>query len=312
MMIVLGLVVFLTYAFTSLACSAAPPMETRHQIWLSPPKPTSTTSRWFPQPIEIVDGRVMEFNAKQLTYTSTDRNDQITVSADRVLWVEPAKIPEDESTMIRLFEKGAFGQSLSQLPDVLKARPPVWRQQWLTMVSACAAHRSGRATIAFDLVQQLDRRPLPPMVIGWLPIQWTRLPIGRNDARASGIANQEAGKRINDESLLVQLVAASWMLTSPDRSLAIDKLQSLTRNRKRRDVALLAQVLLWTTKPPAEVIESESKWLAQLESLPMVMQTGPSIALQQKLRDAGQLDSANRLSWSNQMTPIHQLFPVDQ
>ncbi|WP_157593912.1 hypothetical protein [Rubripirellula obstinata] len=283
----------------SIAYAADPTENPSDQIWLSPPKPTSSTSNWYAQPIDAPRGRVIEFDATRLTYAVESSDRKVTVAADRVLWIEPSSVPEDESTMIRLFEAGEFGKSLSYLPDVLKARPPVWRQQWLTMMSACAAHRSGRAKIALDLVEQLDRRPLPPMVIAWLPIQW-------NGGLASGVANQQAGERIDDESLLVQLVAASWMLTSPDRSTAINKLQSLTRNRDRLDVARLAQVLLWTTKPPAEVIESESKWLVQLDSFPMVMQAGPSMALQRKLRASGQIDSANRLLWSNQLTPIHR------
>lgn len=300
-------------AMTPMFVSAADPPgnaatlsgDSLDQIWLAPTKPTSSTSRWYPQPIQTYQVQVIDFDAKQLTYAVTNPaaydDHNVTVAADRVLWIEPGGLPEGQSTMIRLFDDGEFGKSLSYLPDVLKARPPVWRQQWLTMMSACAAHRSGRAKIALDLVDQLDRRPLPPIVIAWLPIQW------KGGASPAAI-EEEASRRIDDDSPLVQLVAASWLLSSPERRVAVTKLLALTRNRDRPSVARLAQVLLWTTKPPTEVIESESKWLDQLDSLPMVLQAGPTIALERKLRAAGQVDSANRLLWSTQVTPIQRLL----
>ena len=219
------------------------PKRTLDQIWLAPPKPNSKTSDWYPQPVQTHQVDVIEFDAKQLTYAVMQSDDRVTVAADRVLWIEPAEVTSDQKAMIRLFETGEFGKSLSYLPEVLKTHPPVWRQQWLSMMASDSAYRSGRVKIALDLLDQLDRRPLPPMVIAWLPVQW-------NGGAATASVQEEAGNRINDQSPLVQLVAASWILSSPNRSVAISTLQRLTRNRDRPSVARLAQVLLWTTKPP--------------------------------------------------------------
>jgi hypothetical protein len=295
---------FLLVALSITGLDAAEPSgEGVDQVWLAPPQRTQTTSDWYPQAIEILAGRVIDLDAKHLQFLSTDDDSDIIVAAERVLWIEPAEVPEGQRTMIALFENGEFGKSLAHLPDVLKARPPVWRQQWLTMMSACAAQFSDRPNIALELVDQLDRRPLPPLVIAWLPIHWDGAP-------PSQAMLDEASRRIDDDSSLVQVVVASWLLSSPQRQVAIDRLRSLTQNSDRMHVARLAQVLLWTTQPPSKVIESEFKWLAQIESLPMVLQPGPSMALQRKLRTAGQLDSANRLRWSNQLTPINQRWNI--
>ena len=245
---------------------------------------------------------MIKFDAKQLQYSIVGDDRDATVAADRVLWIEPAELPEGQRAMIASFDEGEFGQSLSMLPDVLKARPAIWRQQWLTMMAACAARRSGRPKIALDLLAQLDRRSLPPMVLAWIPINW--------NGGAQPRSNQDqAIERIADPSPLVQLVAASWLLNSAKRSPAIAQLKILTQAADRPHIARLAQVLLWTTQPPSVVIESEGEWLAKLESLPMVLQTGPSMALQRKLRSSGQIESANRLLWSNQLTPVNR-FPL--
>jgi hypothetical protein len=125
-----------------------------------------------------------------------------------------------------------------------------------------------------------------------------------NRRSISNADQQVANDRIGDDSALVRLVAASWLLGTAKRSVAVDQLKSLTRLDRRPTVAKLARVLLWTTRAPPDVIQSESKWLSQLESLPMVLQVGPTLALQHKFQASGLTDSANRLRWSSELTPI--------
>lgn len=280
------------------------------QIWIAPTRQASKGSSWYPDAVRSLRGRVIDFDAKQLTLAVANQEGNTIIAADRVVWIEPSTQPSTEpsttsdsqSAMIQAFDGGRFRQSLAFLPEVLKSRPPIWRQQWLTMLAASAAKRSGRAKIALELVGQLDRRPLPPMVIAWLPIDW--LPAGGASKSNTGASQQVASDRIGDDSALVRLVAASWLLGTAKRSVAIDQLKSLTRLDQRPTVAKLAQVLLWTTMSPPDVIQSESKWQSQLESLPMVLQVGPTLALQHKFQTSGLTESANRLRWSSELTPI--------
>ena len=82
----------------------------------------------------------------------------------------------------------------------------------------------------------------------------------------------------------------------------LDKLQT----NQRPEIAQLAEAVLWRAATPPDVKRSASKWLARLDALPMVLQTGPTATLIDKLRGAGQADAANHLQWSLELTPIHQ------
>lgn len=276
-----------------LPCSAS----AADHVWLEPQRPTSTQSRWYPRAIERLSGDVRAFDGKVLRILVTGDEAETTVSAHRVLWIERDDSTDAETEAIRLYVEGDFGKSLSRLPSVLQQRPPVWRQQWISMLAACAAWKSGRSKIALELVGQLDRRPLPPLAIAWLPVAW------QNRAQPAD-AVTEAKERLSDPSAAVQLVAASWLISSPHRSQAVDALKQL-RSHPRAELARLADVLLWRTATPPQVIESSENWQRKIDALPMVLQTGPTRTMVDKLRASGQSDAAEHLQWSLDLTPIH-------
>jgi len=290
---------------------ASPRVCRSDQVWVEPPRPTSTQSNWYPRAMEIYSGTVVQFDAEQLrirldqgatqsgtTQNAAGQNDGLeeVIAASRVVWIEPAQVSELEAESLRLFASGEYSASLVKLPEILASKPPVWRQQWITMTAAVAAWKSGRSDIALELVSQLDRRPLPPLAISWLPIAWTNrpLPPGVTDA---------ASARLADPSPVVQLVAASWLLSSPQRNQALAALKQL-ESHPRKEIARFARVLSWRVATPPEVIESSRDWEKSIDSLPMVWQTGPLTLLIDKLRSANQLDDANRLRWSLELTPI--------
>jgi hypothetical protein len=284
-------------AFAAIATAPAVTVQAADRVWLEPQRPTSTQSDWYPRAIEIRSGEVLEFDAEQLRLLVTGDEAATTVAASRVLWIEPGNISELEVEAIKLFVAGDHAQSLTKLPSVLKQRPPIWRQQWITMLAACAAWKSGRSKIALELVSQLDRRPLPPIALAWLPVAW------QNGAQTAD-AVTEAKSRLADSSAAVQLVAASWLLSSPDRNQAAAVLNKL-QTQDRADIARLAEILLWRTATPPQVIESAQSWQSKVDGLPMVLQIGPTETLIDKLRSAGQSDAADRLQWSLDLTPIH-------
>ncbi len=287
---------------SALACGLAillfhPGDARSDQVWVEPLRPTSNESDWYPRGIEVHRGEVKQFDAGQVRIQPDDEGDDLVFAAARVLWIEPETVSDLETEAMRLFADGEYSSSLSKLPDILGAKPPIWRQQWITMMAAVAAWKSGRGEIALELVSQLDRRPLPPIAVSWSPIAWTNRPASRE-----AIAAAEA--RLNDRSPLVQLIAASWLLSSPKRSEAIAVLKRL-ESQPRPNLARFARVLTWRAASPPEVIESADDWEGSIEKLPMVLQTGPLTLLVDKLRAAGESDRAERLRWSLELTPIH-------
>ncbi|MGB7329019.1 MAG: hypothetical protein WBD31_29330 [Rubripirellula sp.] len=268
------------------------------RIWLQPMPPTRAESDWYPRAITVVEGDVVDLDHQQLRVIVTGDEAETVVSARRVIWIEPGSVSPEQADAIKQFESGNHADALSALPAILKQRPPVWRQQWLTMMAANAAWKTSRADIALELVSQLDRRPLPPLVIAWLPIAW------KNGGQSAAVI-QAAKTRLQDPSLAAQLVAASWLLSSADRSEATSVLESLATQTDRTDIAWLSKCLAWRTATPPQVAASSQRWQQELRKLPMVWQVGPTVTLVDKFQSAGQDDAAKQLKWALELTPIH-------
>lgn len=274
------------------------------RIWLEPARPTVGQGDWYPRSIESFTGSVVAFDAEQFRVIRAGQNTETVTSAARVLWVEPEQISNLEAGLIDLFKEGKYAQSLSGLPAALKSRPPVWRQQWLTMLSANSAWLSGRAPVALELVGQLDRRPLPAMVLAWLPIAW------ENGAQPAAVV-RAASERAQDPSAVVRLVAASWLLSSADRNQGLQIINELVKDSgTSRDISQLARILSWRVTPPPQVAALQATWEKQIAALPMAIQTGPSHLLMNKLRASGQAEEAKRLQLSLELTPVYGLKKV--
>ncbi len=266
------------------------------RIWIDPQRPTKTESDWYPRAIRQQLGTIISLDRDHLRLIFQGDEAESRIAASRVLWIEPGASSEKESAALRQFAKGDYAQSLKPLLDVLDERPPVWRQQWISMLAAYAAWQSSRAAISLELVEQLDQRPLAPLTLAWLPIAW------RGGAREPA-AIEAATARLADPSPAVQLVAASWLLSSPERSRAAAVLQQLSTRNERPWIARLAETLLWRVATPPQVNQSRGDWQQKLNALPMVLQVGPTITLMEKLRSAGQTESARQLELSLKLTP---------
>ncbi len=272
------------------------------RVWVQPRETfgDQEAETWYPASIQTITGQVTAFDAEHLEII--DASDGVTkrLAADRVIWIQPAGFESLEGPMVQRYQSGQFAESLNQLPEVLKQRPSIWRQQWITMLAANAAWKSGRSKIALELVSQLDRRPLPPAVLTWLPIAWRR-------GVPSADSVTEAETRLSDASQAVRLVAASWLLASAKRQEATVTIQQLAAS-DRADMARLATALLWRTASPPQVQQSARQWDRQLNELPLVLQPGPTLALIDQFQAAGLSDEAKHLQWSVELVPVHPRY----
>ncbi len=268
------------------------------RVWLEPASPTSTQSDWYPRAIEIVEGRIVDMDDKQLRMVIQSDDDEMMLASMRVIWIELGDVTVLQAEAIEHFDENRYSECLKSLPAVLQERPPVWRQQWLTMMAANAARKSSRGKISLELVSQLDRRELPLMVLSWLPIAW-------DNRQSSTDEIASATDRIDDPSSATRLVAASWLLSSKERSQATEILKTLAADSSRPTIASLAQCVLWRTATPPQVKQSYQQWQDRVEALPMVLQTGPMVTIAEKLRSTGLSDASQAMAWSLELTPIH-------
>lgn len=293
--------VFAIVLIPSIALAESPIAD---QIWLEPTAAAAADGAanqpWYAASIKQLSGQVEKLDGSVFSYVPSGATEPVSHTASRVIWIQRGEVPAAERQALTLFRDQKYAEALRPLIASLDARPPVWRQQFISMAAAQAAWRSGRGKIALELVSQLDRRPLPPMVVGWLPIQWQR--------PAAAIPDDAAAlERLTDPSAAVRVVAASWLITSDHRTEAIQSLRQLTGksvNVNDQFLRPLAAALLWRVATPVQVKASSQQWLEQIESLPMCMQTGPLISLSEKLDTAGLESESKRLRLSLTETPI--------
>lgn len=266
-------------------------------VWLQPMPPTKTQSDWYPRSIQKLSGEVIDIDAKHLRIKIDGDDAESIYAAWRVIWIEPAEVSPLQAEAIALFNERRDAESLSKLSAVLKEKPPVWRQQFLTMMAANAARETDRGKIALELVSQLDRRSLSPLVIAWLPIAWT----GERSAANAAAATE----RLSDDSIACRLVAASWLLSSPSRADAIEVIDAIANQSQRPALAAVARALKVRWMSPPEIQSSHKTLVAESQKMPMVLQVGPAIAIVERLTTAGLADQAKPLLWSLDLTPIH-------
>ena len=297
-----GLVLIMMTCFANIAAAQArsepavdaPPTD---RVWIAPP--AASDSGWYPEAIEIRRGRVTAFDDQQLTLVPAGDDESVSVAAERVLWIEPSRRSQQERAALRDFRERHYGAALRPLIESLESRPAVWRQQWLLMAAAQAAWRASRPSVALELVRQLDQRPLPPLVLAWLPVAW-------RSERLSPADQQTAAASLADSSPAVRLVAASWLLASADRERAKQVLGQLAVAEDRPRIAQLAEAVLWRAALPDEALAAAEPWQRQLEALPLVLQVGPTVTLIEKLRAAGADGGiVEHWQWSLELTPPH-------
>ena len=265
-------------------------------IWLAPNDSTTQVQNWYVKSVEKLRGEVKQFDDKAIIIIEESSSREVRHVSSRVLWIEWDDQSDLDKQLCSAFANGRDQEVLAGLSEVLNQRPPVWRQQWLTMLGTVSAWRTHRGRISLELVSQLDKRPLPLMTVAWLPISWT-------NRVETDVVVRDAVDRIDDPSDLVRLAASSWLLTSAHRKLAIETLERLMQS-ERKEVALLAETLSWRIKSPIEAKQSVKQWKEFVANLPLVLQTGPIILLRDKLESAGDESTAKLLEWSLDVSPL--------
>lgn len=265
-------------------------------IWLAPSTSETRGSNWYPAAIQKQQGQVVQFDRDAIVITDPKTSRSRRLASSRVLWIEADDQTDREKNIRSFFEEGRDTDVLSGLSDVLNERPPVWRQQWLTMVAAVSAWRTKRGKVALELISQIDQRPLPLMILAWLPIAWT------NQITAEPLV-ADALARLSDPSPIVQLIASSWLLSSVHRNIASEKIKELITS-ERTEVAQLASALLWRVATPEQVKKSAEDWRDEIDRMPLMLQGGPLVLLKSKLQSSGETTAAEHLQWSIDVAPL--------
>lgn len=288
--------------------------DSSHQVRLAPPmsppmslpnrgsETAGEDGRWYPQALVTLAGTIQQFDADQLSLIKTGDTNPSRYAADRVLEIKMADVPADQQAAMQAFNEARYTDAVKGFVSSVSKprpadRPPVWRQQWISMMAAQAAFRGGRGEISLEIVQQLDARPMPALIWGLLPIDWTGGDVGNRAVNETLI--NAAAKRASSESMAVKLVAASWLLRSPKfREAASAAIIRLANQSERKRIAQLAKLLQWRTKNPREIQANWRDWETSILALPLALQTGPLVSLHHHVKAAGVDDAARKLQLS--------------
>lgn len=296
------------------AAGQAPTPQT--QLWHQPPPRPSSASEWLPQPILQTSGEIVEFTAETLRLKSPETKtgetakragDEVTaIAADRLVWIEPAWSDESARQGMEDFQAGRYGESIPHLLQAVRARPPVWQQQWLTGHMAMAAAESGRYPATLELVGQLARSRPPTPMLCLLPIRWTARPMD-----ASAVAAARASLDATEPA--VRLVAASWMLGSAgDRAAAERTLLGLSNDAQHPWIARLAEAVRWRRTPVPQIEAASTEWMEKIDQLPISLQAGPLLCAADRLAAAGFGERAGELYLAVAMLHQHPRPVADE
>jgi len=288
------LVIFI--AMVALSLSVAIAQNPLDEVWIEP----SAVDGFVFSPRTIIHrtGTIETLDDKTLTIIVPDPNDatkplRLSFASSRLIWVEPGF---DDDATIAAVERSRRGDHAAAIPQLLAAvnrGPAVWRAQWLSMSLWQSAYAAGRYAPTLELVDQIDARPLPNLIVGGLPIHWTadRLPPAAMQAARDALANADAREATH-------LCAASWLIGAGADAQATAVLQQIINDTKRPPLAMIAKTLLWRTAPPPTVVENARKWAGAIDRMPMTLTPGPMRLLADRLAAAGEKDVSNELRLS--------------
>lgn len=243
---------------------------------------------WLAQPLLKLSGAIESFDAQQLEITVSGETQPTRIRTERIVWVQPGWDDEDARAGVEAYQAGDWPQAIARMLAALKKRPPVWRQEWLSVKLANAAFEAGRYPAAFELIAQLDRGALPVPMVGQLPIVWS----GRTTDAGLTAAAQA---KLNAAEPLARLAAASVLLTTTEAPAAQRVLEALAADVERPLVAKLADAQLWRKATPVETARSAPRWQEKTNALPPAMITGPMAAIAERLQAAGEAERAVEL-----------------
>jgi len=250
-----------------------------------PVETATTEGNWLARPLLKLSGTIKQFDTQQLEITVAGETQPTRVRAERIVWVVPAWSDNDARQGLVAYREGQWPQAIAGLFEALKKRPPVWRQEWLSVLLANAAFEAGRFPAAFELIAQLDRKPLPIPMLAQLPIVWH----GRV-TEPTLLSAAEA--QLAAPEPLVRLAAASVLIASENPNAAKQVLLQLAADAQRPLVARLADAQLWRRATLVETKQQLGRWLEKIEQLPPGVITGPLATVADRLENASDTEQA--------------------
>ena len=272
------------------------------KLWLAPPQVSENFGSgnrdlsWYARPIQKIDAEILRWDRDVITVKIAGGNDQQSYRADRVVHVHPEPVAAPEQTWLGAMVANDDTKIIRSLSPAIQSRPPTWRQQWYTVWTTHSVAKTGRMSIVYNLVAQLDNQPLPPVMIARLPVAWSGVPLSSDTSPDDHAA-------LNHSSPAVRLVAASRLMRT-DPGEADETMASLSNSPTRPSIASVATILKQIHGSGANVGSHWRDHLADIRRMPIVLQDGPLACLLSQCRRHGVANAVEQLTLQQRYTSI--------
>ncbi|WP_146432322.1 tetratricopeptide repeat protein [Blastopirellula retiformator] len=219
---------------------------------------------------EVYVGQIDDYTGQTLKMTTLSGR-SIEIPAAKVASVE-SEWPEAMRAAQALFAQEKFAEAEIAFQQAYRAEPRGWVKRMLIAETARCRRNLGRNDAAGEAFLALVASDPYTPYLDAMPLAWKT---GEPDVNLHRAAIAWLEKT---DSPYAQLMGASFLLSAAERTKAIAALERL-KSAAPAELALLAEMQLWRTEPPARDADKTAARRKQIEQLPANVQSGPRLLL---------------------------------
>lgn len=222
-------------------------------------------------------GRIVEWKGASITIDLGDR--QVEADNERIIDVKtqwPAAYPQAK----QLAAQGKSKEAIDQYVVAIEAESRAWAQRIMRSELVGQLALSGQideAALHYAEILSEDRNSRFTYLV---PLAWT----------TSTYRFGRANDWLDAKASIIQLLGASWLLETPSRAKAIERLEKLAGDIDPR-VSRLAMAQLWRTRTVVNEKQIQ-RWQEMVEEMPPEYRAGPRLVLGRLQARAGASEDA--------------------
>lgn len=261
---------------------------------------SNSLDRWKPRSVIEVQGVVVAWESDQLVLVKPGANGTSSFPGDLVVGIEPTWKSPTYAKVHELFLNKQFREVLQQGQAALAMTEiPRWQQRVVVAEMVDSAVALGQYAVATRVFKILAQDTSPELLLSRIPLPWS----DELDQLTPALI-QESLAGLENKSVAMQLLGATWLLASEHRLVAIEKLKSIASSGESL-MASYAKTQLWRLAASEEVFSTNfGDWMSLRDALPVAAQAGPTMLLAHRLDQAGQTKLA--LAEWLRITSLHE------
>ncbi len=233
-------------------------------------------------PVGKRKGEIVEWKGSSLQLNSNGRIR--TIDNNEIVGIETKWPAEYDSAMI-LMSGGDYVKAYQQLRNALNQERRPWASRIILadIIECLDALDTQKNDQVRAFLAIVDGDP-DTRFVDRIPLRWT-VSLGTEN-----VARQLESK-LDSNSPMTQLVAASWLLSGNQRNEAIKALNELA-NDINPNIAALAQAQLWKATPTNTSLPDLKRFSKRIERMPRFVRAGPYYVLAEMQTRSAQFDQA--------------------